>query len=88
MSSAIKIRSDRSYGALKTGLFMVGVGLGLFVAFSITERFRLTADWDIVACRFQVFKTVATVYCCSVLIMGAVGLLFAFLIEHRMRRCS
>jgi hypothetical protein len=67
-----------TYGALKSGCLLLGVGLGLLIGFiicvtCIPEYF---GDYD-----WKIKETIAIIYGSCVLIFGGIGLLAAFVIE-------
>ncbi|MDR1357437.1 MAG: hypothetical protein LBJ58_07200 [Tannerellaceae bacterium] len=73
------------FGALKASCLLIGVGLGLFIAFII----------DISVAEIQVYdsqwiheRVLGTLYGASVLLFGGIGLLTAFIIELKMSKKS
>ena len=69
-------RSRFTFGSLKSGLLMLGIGLGLLVAFFICTNSR---NWD-------VERQASIVYGACVLLFGGAGLLTAFLIEMKIHK--
>ena len=68
-----------SYGALKAGCLLIGIGLGLLIGFlicslSIPHYIENYNDWDL-------RKISGIVYGSCVLLFGGIGLITAFLIE-------
>ena len=70
--------------ALKISLLLVGIGLGLIVAYSIEfstfgeKWIELTSDKQ-----FYIGKKMEVVYYSSVFLFGGIGLLIAYLIERK-----
>ncbi len=75
-----KIFKNFSFGALKAGCLLMGVGLGLLVGFliciSVIRGYNLGNDMN-----WGVRDTAGIVYGASVLIFGGLGLITAFIIE-------
>ena len=67
-----------SFSALKFGCLLVGLGLGLLVAFAIHYNFSGFIE--------DAFYKRDTVYGSCVLLFGGIGLLVAFLIELKINR--
>lgn len=96
MTARLEIRYERfSYGALKAGMFMVGVGLGLLLALYLSGSYGLVRSWDLCQSddwrvvsehRGLIVRNLMLLYSCSVLICGSIGLLTAFVLEYRVRR--
>ncbi|MDR0745504.1 MAG: hypothetical protein LBF17_03300 [Mediterranea sp.] len=68
-----------TYGTLKGGCLLLGVGLGLLIGFficttSIPHYFDAKHNWD-------TRETITIIYGSCVLIFGGIGLLTAFVIE-------
>lgn len=74
-------RTSFSFGALKGGCLMLGVGLGLLVGFFIcanyVPNYLIREDLD----GWNINKMVSIIYGACVLLCGGIGLLTAFLIE-------
>ncbi|KAA6324832.1 hypothetical protein EZS27_025889, partial [termite gut metagenome] len=73
-----------SFGALKAGCLLMGIGLGLFVGFSfcvfgIPDYFSEFHNWEI-----REMSGVA--YGSCVLFFGGVGLITAFIIETKKKK--
>ncbi|MDL2303770.1 hypothetical protein LJC72_00320 [Bacteroides sp. OttesenSCG-928-D19] len=73
-----------SYGALKTGCLLIGVGVGLLVGFfismvSIPDFISNFRNWDY----REIFSLI---YGSCVLLFGGVGLIAAFIIEMKMEK--
>ncbi len=70
-----------SFGALKWGCLLVGLGLGLLVGlminFSFLREINDMNDWT------QIYRAYSVAYGSSVLIFGGIGLLVAFIIERK-----
>lgn len=72
-------RQRMSYGALKAGCLLIGVGLGLLIGYvicaaSIPNYMEHYKDWN--------FKEIISiVYGSSVLLFGGIGLIAAFILE-------
>jgi hypothetical protein len=70
-----------SFGALKWGCLLLGLGLGLLVGLMLNIVFlrdiQGMEDWT------QIYRAYSVAYGSSVLIFGGLGLLTAFLIEHK-----
>lgn len=77
-----KIFKNFSFGSLKAGCLLMGVGLGLLVGFIICTSaiagYNMGHDMD-----WGVRDTAGIVYGASVLIFGGLGLITAFLIEMK-----
>lgn len=73
-------RSRFTSGSLKAGLLMLGIGLGLLIAFFICAgtfpNYTVERNWDI-------DRQASVVYGACVLFFGGLGLLAAFLIEMK-----
>ena len=76
-------RSRFTFGSLKSGLLMLGIGLGLLVAFFICINsfpgYTASRNWD-------VERQASVVYGACVLLFGGAGLLTAFLIEMKIQK--
>ena len=76
-------RSRFTFGSLKSGLLMLGIGLGLLVAFFICINsfpgYTASRNWD-------VERQASVVYGACVLLFGGAGLLAAFLIEMKIQK--
>lgn len=76
-------RSKFPFGALKSGLLMAGIGIGLLVAFficyNVFPNYTGTRSWD-------VERQSSVVYGSSVLLFGGLGLLIAFIVEMNMNK--
>ncbi len=72
-----------SFSGLKVGCLMVGIGLGLLVAFIINAGFAGSGLY-----RDEWFRhdILASVYGASVLLFGGIGLLVAFIIEVKLAK--
>ena len=68
-----------SFGALKAGCLMVGVGLGLLIGFFIC--LSIFPDYHIRITEWGAKELSSIVYGSCVLLFGGLGLLIAFLIE-------
>jgi hypothetical protein len=87
-----QVSAFKSFGSLKVGCLLIGVGLGLMVGFFISMfafgNYNLLSasftpgaiDWDKVN---QVKELTGIVYGASVLIFGGIGLLVAFMLEMK-----
>ena len=76
--------SSFSFSALKGGCLLIGLGLGIFIAFLICSLgFDLYAPGND---SFLNMKIETVIYSASVLLFGGIGLLAAFLLELRMER--
>lgn len=73
-------RSRFSFSALKGGCLMMGIGLGLLIAFFICCAFfpTYTINEDIA---WNVRQLSSIVYGSCILLFGGIGLLIAFLVE-------
>ena len=92
VSFSTKVFNNISFGSLKVGCLLIGVGLGLMVGFFISMfafgYYNLLSvsftpgaiDWDKVN---QVKEMVGIVYGASVFIFGGIGLLVAFILEMK-----
>lgn len=71
-------RSRFTFGSLKGGALMLGIGLGLLIAFFICANsfpnYTAERNWD-------VERQASVVYGACVLFFGGLGLIIAFLIE-------
>lgn len=71
-------RSRFTFGSLKGGALMLGIGLGLLIAFFICANsfpnYTVERNWD-------VERQASVVYGACVLFFGGLGLIIAFLIE-------
>ncbi len=76
-------RSGGSFGALKAAGLLMGIGLGLMVAFFIISFTDLSSNW---AVGHNVNYIRELLYGASVLLFGGLGLLVAFIVEVKMRR--
>ena len=78
-----KIFKNFSFGSLKAGCLLMGVGLGLLVGFviciSTIRGYNLGSD----TINWGVRDTAGIVYGASVLIFGGLGLIIAFIIEMK-----
>lgn len=77
-------RQRFSYGALKAGCLLMGIGLGLLVGFmicnlSIPNYIEHYKDWE-----FR--QMIGIIYGASVLLFGGIGLITAFVIELKIGR--
>ena len=76
--------SSFSFSALKGGCLLIGLGLGIFIAFLICSLgFDLYAPGND---SFLNMKIETVIYSASVLLFGGIGLLAAFVLELRMER--
>lgn len=75
-----------SYGALKIGLLLLGIGLGLMFAFFVTAMFEMNSGLALLSGDYRVREITSIVYTGSVLVFGGAGLVAAFLLELRLRR--
>jgi hypothetical protein len=82
--SVLKIQNKLSFGALKIGLLLIGVGLGLLVGFYISGSNIPMNMKDVDPYWFNQRESV--VYGASVLLFGGIGLLVAFLLELRLSK--
>jgi len=77
-----KIFKNFSFGSLKAGCLLMGVGLGLLVGFAICistiRGYNLGGSID-----WAVRDTAGIVYGASVLIFGGFGLIAAFIVEMK-----
>lgn len=71
LSSPIKLNS---YGTLKIGCLLVGLGLGIFVGFLISHTYELDN------------RVASLVFGSLVLFFGGVSLLISFMIEQRLSK--
>ncbi len=77
--------SGLSFGAMKAAGLLMGVGLGLLLAFFIAHHYNLTSTgYDVSA--YEVSRIREILYGASVLLFGGLGLLIAFIVEVKMRR--
>jgi hypothetical protein len=78
-----KIFKNFSFGTLKAGCLLMGIGLGLLVGFliciSAIRGYNLGSD----TINWGVRDTAGIVYGASVLIFGGLGLITAFIIEMK-----
>ncbi|MCS2204457.1 DUF6249 domain-containing protein [Bacteroides thetaiotaomicron] len=76
-------RSRFTFGSLKSGLLMLGIGLGLLVAYFICVNsvpgYTTSQNW-------KVADRASVVYGACVLLFGGAGLLTAFLIEMKIQK--
>lgn len=73
-------RSRFTFGSLKAGLLMLGIGLGLLIAFFIClYAFPSYAENE----AWHIERQANIVYGACVLLFGGIGLLIAFLIETK-----
>lgn len=90
LPSTDKIRLDgyfgqrSSFGALKAGCLLVGVGLGLLIGFIIASNyipdyFNNTDNW-------QIRQMTGLIYGSCILLFGGIGLIAAFMIELRLKK--
>ena len=70
-----------SFSALKVGLLLAGIGLGLLLGFIITMAFLPKYGYDD---NWQIREVASVIYGASVLFVGGLGLVAAFLIEMKM----
>ena len=76
--------SGFSFSALKSGCLLVGLGVGIFVAFLICSLgFDLYTTGDVT---YQAVRLETVIYSASVLLFGGIGLLAAFVLELTMER--
>ncbi len=72
-----------SFGALKGGCLMLGIGLGLLIGFLISYQmlpdYGVREDW-------QVEKVAGIIYGACTLLFGGLGLLTAFIIEMKLNK--
>lgn len=73
-----------SFSALKGGLLLIGVGLGLLIGFFICAN--SFPDYFGMIPRREYGDTIGLIYSASVLICGGAGLVAAFLIEVKMTK--
>ena len=78
-----KLADRVNTGEIKSGLLMLGIGLGLLVAFFICINsfpgYTASRNWD-------VERQASVVYGACVLLFGGAGLLAAFLIEMKIQK--
>ena len=76
---------NRSFGALKGGCLMLGIGLGLLIGFIICAgsipHYVLMEDIS-----WNVRQMTSIIYGASVLLFGGAGLITAFLIENKISK--
>lgn len=71
-----------SYGALKAGCLLMGVGLGLLIGFLISMNYFPLCDTKMQD-NWHVEQASSIVYGSCVLLFGGAGLILAFVIEMR-----
>ncbi len=71
-----------SFSALKVGLLLLGLGLGLLVGFSVCYNFMP----DYVDDPWRYRSVASIIYGASVLLFGGLGLVLAFVLELRLAR--
>ncbi len=76
-----KVFKNFSFGALKAGCLLVGVGLGLLVGFIIC--INTMNGYYIGSENYEVKEIAGIVYGASVLIFGGLGLIIAFILEMK-----
>lgn len=73
--------TNPSFGTLKIACLLLGVGLGLLVGFYIMSGSDLLVEGRD---EWYINQTSGIIYGASVFLFGGLGLLVAFLIEHRL----
>ncbi|MDR0370671.1 MAG: hypothetical protein LBH80_02275 [Prevotellaceae bacterium] len=78
----------KSYGALKAGCLLLGLGFGVMVAWTISILFfdYYVSEIDDYQINQAVRNGQQIIYFGSVLFFGGIGLLIAFMLERKMRR--
>lgn len=71
-----------SYGSLKGGCLLLGIGLGLLLGFIISA----SCIPDYYGGHWKTMETAAIIYGACVLIFGGIGLLTAFIIELKLEK--
>ena len=77
----IKFKGKFSFGALKAGCLLCGIGLGLLVAYFIVSN--VYTDWTDIFNHHGSRQLVSMVTGASVLLFGGLSLLIAFFIEMK-----
>lgn len=72
----------KSYTSLKAALLLIGLGLGLLLAFVISSYWQSTIPFES-RMAFQVRETINIIYGASVLLFGGLGLLLSFFLEQK-----
>ena len=79
--------SKSSFGALKLGCLLAGIGLGLLIAFLITfyssNEYAINMNSDMND--WYRHEIVGTIYGAAVLLCGGIGLIVAFVIELKIK---
>jgi len=80
----VKLLSNFSTGALKTGCLLAGIGLGLLIGILIAG-YGLHIDGSDLH-NYETRELMGVIFGASVLLFGGIGLLVAFLVEMRINR--
>lgn len=76
-----------SYGALKIGLLLLGIGLGMLFAFFVSAALEVSDTINILTNDgYRMREVLSVVYGGSVLLCGGAGLVGAFILEQKYRR--
>lgn len=75
-------RSRLTFGGLKAGMLMLGIGLGLLIGFFI----RMNTFPNCTNTNWEIDRQASVVYGACVLLFGGIGLLSAFLIEMNIHK--
>jgi len=81
-SFPLKFESNGTFGTLKIGCFLLGVGLGLLVGYLICYNTLVGFNTG----NYETRETAGVIYGACLLLFGGIGLLIAFLIEMKYRK--
>ena len=78
----LKFENVGTFGTLKIGCFLLGVGLGLLIGYFIGWSTLVNLNSG----DYYVRQTAGVIYGASMLLFGGLGLLISFLIEKKYRK--
>jgi len=82
ISFPLRLTGDKTFGTLKVGSLLLGVGLGLLIGFFISYFYYGNANID----NYRIREMVGVIYGASVLLFGGLGLVVSFIIELKLSK--
>lgn len=82
ISFPLRLTGDKTFGTLKVGSLLLGVGLGLLIGFFISYFYYGNANIN----DYYIREMVGVIYGASVLLFGGLGLVVSFIIELKLSK--
>ena len=82
ISFPLRLTGDKTFGTLKVGSLLLGVGLGLLIGFFISYFYYDNANIN----DYYIREMVGVIYGASVLLFGGLGLVVSFIIELKLSK--